>query len=78
VDTAGLEGDFRKLDFGLFVSAVTGGAGSAEGAAANSDISREETESRQRVWWSLLLVALLLLVTESIVARKTKVAKMVG
>ena len=78
VDTEGLEGDFRKLDFGLFISAVTGGAGNAEGVAANAAISSEETESRQRVWWSLLLVALLLLVSESIVARKTKIAKMVG
>jgi len=78
VDTEGLEGDFRKLDFGQFISAVTGGAGIAEGAAANSTITSEETEGRQRVWWSLLLIATLLLVTESIVARRTKVARMVG
>jgi hypothetical protein len=78
VDTDGMEGDFRKLDFGQFVSAVTGGAGNAEGANVNSTATSEETEGRQRVWWSLLLIALLLLVTESIVARRTKVAKMVG
>lgn len=78
VDTDGTEGDFRKLDFGQFVSAVTGGAGNAEGSVANSAITGEETEGRQHIWWSLLLIALLLLVAESIVARRTKVARMVG
>ena len=68
----------RQLDFGQFVSAVTGGAGNAEGSVANSAITGEETEGRQHIWWSLLLIALLLLVAESIVARRTKVARMVG
>src|ERR1700752_1604438 len=78
VDTDGSEGDFTKLDFGEFVAGVTGGAGSAEGGEVTRNITREETEGRQKVWWSLLLLALILLLAESVIARRTKVAKMVG
>ena len=78
VDGDGAEGDFAKLNFQEFVAGVTGGAGSAEGAAASQNASGEEVEGRQRVWWSLLLVALLLLLLESALARRTKVAKIIG
>ena len=78
VDIDGAEGDFTKLDFGQFVSGVTGGAGNAESSVADRSLSGEEVEGRQKVWWSLLLVALLLLLTESILARRTKMVKMVG
>jgi len=72
------EGDFTKLDFGAFISGVTGGAGNAEGREANRNFSNEEIENRQRVWWPLLFVALLLLVSESLLAQRIKMAKMVG
>ena len=78
VDGDGAEGDFSKLNFQEFVAGVTGGAGSAEGAAASQNASGAEIESRQKVWWSLLLFALLLLLLESVLARRTKVVKMVG
>jgi hypothetical protein len=78
VDTDGAEGDFTKLNFGEFVAGVTGGAGGAEGAAANQKLSNEEVESRQKIWWSLLLFALLLLLAEAILARRTKMVKMIG
>ena len=78
VDIDGAEGDFTKLDFAEFIAGVTGGAGNAEGGQASSNLSGEEVEGRQRVWWSLLLVALLLLLTESVLARRTKMVKMVG
>ena len=73
-----LEGDFSKLNFNEFVAGVTGGAGSAEGSAADRNLSNEEVEGRQKVWWSLLLVALLLLMLESFLARRTKMVKMIG
>jgi hypothetical protein len=41
-------------------------------------LSDEQVEGRQRVWWSLLLVALLLLLAESFLARRTKMVKMIG
>ena len=78
VDVDGAEGDFTKLDFGQFVAGVTGGAGNAESSEANRKLSNEEVEGRQKVWWSLLFIALLLLLTESVLARRTRVVKMVG
>ena len=78
VDTDGAEGDFAKLNFAEFVAGVTGGAGAAEGTDANRNLSGEEVEGRQKVWWSLLFLALLLLVAESVLARRTKMVKMVG
>ncbi len=78
VDTDGAEGDFTKLDFGSSLQEVTGGAGSAEGSEANRNLSNEEVEGRQKVWWSLLLIALLLLLVESVLARRTKIVKMIG
>jgi hypothetical protein len=78
VDIDGVEGDFSKLDFGQFLASVTGGAGNAESSEAERKLSNEELEGRQKVWWSLLLLALILLVTESLLARRTKVVKMVG
>jgi hypothetical protein len=78
VNSDGAEGDFTKLNFAEFAVGVTGGAGTAEGAAANRNLSGEEIEGRQRVWWALLLVALLLLLAESFLARRTKMVKMIG
>jgi len=78
VDIDGLEGDFTKLDFKQFLAGVTGGAGAAENSEAARKLSNEEIEGRQRVWWSLLLLALILLLIESLLARRTKVVKMIG
>jgi hypothetical protein len=78
VDVDGAEGDFSKLNFQEFMAGITGGAGAAEGAGANQNVSGEEIEGRQRVWWSLLLVALVLLLVESVLARRTRVAKLIG
>ena len=77
VDLDGAEGDFTKLDFGQFVAGVTGGAGNAESSEAERKLGNEEVEGRQRIWWSLLMIALLLLLAESIIARRTRVVKMV-
>ncbi len=78
VNVDGAEGDFTKLNFAEFVAGVTGGAGAAEGSEANRNLSNEEVESRQKVWWSLLLVALVLLLAESFLAQRTKMVKMIG
>ena len=78
INIDGVEGDFTKLNFAEFVAGVTGGAGNAEGGDPSRNLSKEEVEGRQRIWWSLLLLALLLLLTESVLARRTKVVKMVG
>jgi hypothetical protein len=81
VDLDSAEGDFTKLDFAAFMTGVSGG-GSGKGNADSRETVRrftnEETEARQKVWWPLLFVALLLLLAESLLAQRIKVAKMVG
>ena len=78
VNIDGAEGDFTKLDFGAFLNGATGGSGNAESREANRNASNEEIESRQRIWWPLLFLALLLFVTESLLAQRIRVAKIVG
>jgi Mg-chelatase subunit ChlD len=78
VNVDGAEGDFTKINFQEFVAGITGGAGGVEGAAVNQNLSGQEVEAKQRVWWSLLVIALGLLLVESILARRTKVVKMIG
>jgi len=78
VDIDGDEGNFSKIDFAQFVAGVTGGAGSAESTEAERKLGNEEVEAKQRVWWSLLLLAFMLLLVESVISRRTKVVKMVG
>src|SRR5581483_1474615 len=73
------ESDLTKLNLDEFVAAVTG-ADAKEGTAnaATEKLSREEIEARQRVWWLLLIAALLLFVAEAILARRTKIARVIG
>lgn len=78
VDLDGAEGDFTKLDFAAFMTGVSGGAGNAERSEADRKFSNEEIEARQKVWWPLLFVALMLLVAESLLAHRIRVAKIVG
>jgi hypothetical protein len=77
VDLEGIEGDFTKLNFADFISGISGGAGT-EDAALNRKSTSEEIEAQQRAWWPLLFLALLLLLTESLLTRRTKVVKMIG
>ena len=77
VDTK--ESDLTKLNVEEFVRTVTGADAKAQTAAgANEKLSKEEVESRQRVWWWLLIVAMLLFLTEAILSRRTRMAKVIG
>lgn len=77
VDTK--ESDLAKLNLEEFVTAMTGADPKAQtAAAANEKLSNEEIESRQRVWWWLLVVALALFLTEAILSRRTRIAKVIG
>jgi hypothetical protein len=78
VDLNAAEGDFTKLDFAAFINSVTGGSGEAGGREASRNFTNEEIENRQKVWWPLLLLALLLFLAESLLAQRIRVAKMVG
>ncbi|HEV2862814.1 MAG TPA: BatA domain-containing protein [Pyrinomonadaceae bacterium] len=79
VNVDGREGDFSKLNTEEFLAAVTDPNPSvlpADATGAREDAA--ETEARQRVWWPLLLAALLLFAAEAWMARRIKVAKMIG
>lgn len=79
VNVSGDEGDFAKLNLEAFMAGVTGGEElSPAGAATDERLRGEEIEARQRIWWPLLVAALLLFAAESLIARRTKMVKMIG
>jgi len=80
VDLEGKESDFRKLDIQEFIASVSGADATTlkDAGAQGVKINNEEIESRQRVWWSLLVVALLLFLIEGILARRVKTAKVIS
>lgn len=79
VDLDGKESDFTKLNVEEFVAAVTGAdKQGAQASAAQAKLSGEETEAQQRVWWPLLIAALALFVAEAVLARRTKMARVIG
>ena len=65
------ESDLAPLDPGELVASITGHATptAAEPAAAQ-EMTREEMERRQGLWWYLLLAGLLLLAAESAIANR--------
>ncbi len=73
------ESDLAKLNLDEFAASVTNinGAPAAE-TSAQAEGSAAEIEAQQRIWWPLLLVALLLFIAESLLARRTKMTKMIG
>jgi hypothetical protein len=65
------ESDLSALDPSELVASVTGHASStAVEASGSQEMTREETERRQGLWWYLLLVGLLLLATEMVIANR--------
>src|SRR5262245_18357483 len=79
VNLDGKESDLTRLDVQAFVAATTGADSKAgDDAAAKERLSKEEIESRQGVWRLLLFVALLLFITEAVLARRTKMARVIN
>ncbi|MGH9769961.1 MAG: BatA domain-containing protein [Blastocatellia bacterium] len=79
VNLDGKESDLTKLDVNEFVTAMTGADPKVVAeAAAKEKLSNEEIESRQRVWWMLLIVALLLFIAEGVLARRMKMARVIN
>ncbi|MCI0661945.1 MAG: BatA domain-containing protein [Acidobacteria bacterium] len=73
------ESDLSKLNPDEFVAAVTGADPKTVSAlTADEKLSSEEVESRQRAWWILLIVALLLFVAEAVLARRMKMSRVIG
>jgi hypothetical protein len=64
------EADLSRLDPRELVSAVTAGRGATVDAASFADLSKEERERRQTIWWYLLAGALVLLVGETVLSNR--------
>jgi Aerotolerance regulator N-terminal/von Willebrand factor type A domain/Beta-galactosidase trimerisation domain len=73
------ESDLSRLNLDEFVAAVTGAdPKTVSAASAEEKLSKEEVESKQRAWWILLIIALLLFVAEAVLARRTKMSRVIG
>src|SRR5262249_59209012 len=73
------ESDLTKLDVEAFAASVTGAdPKAATQAAAKERLGKEEIESRQRVWRLLLIASLLLFITEAVLARRMKMARVIN
>ncbi|PYR22115.1 MAG: hypothetical protein DMF98_20895, partial [Acidobacteria bacterium] len=65
------ESDLDPLDPGELVAAVSGHAASAQGQpAAPQQLTREDAERRQGIWWYLLLTGLLMLAMETVISNR--------
>jgi hypothetical protein len=65
------ESDLAPLDPKELVASVTGHATTDEGLpAASAEMTREEVERRQSLWWYLLMAGLLLLAAETAIANR--------
>ena len=65
------ESDLTAIDTGELVAAATGRASQAASTtAAATEITPEDAEKRQNLWWYLLLAGLALLVAELVVANR--------
>jgi hypothetical protein len=73
------ESDLKKLNVEEFVRALTGADPAASQATGKSParVTNEEVESRQRVWWLMLITALLLFVAEAVLSRRMRTAKII-
>jgi von Willebrand factor type A domain/Aerotolerance regulator N-terminal len=73
------ESDFAKLNLDDFVASLTREPGDRDvPPVASPRMTAEETEARQRLWLPLLLLSLGLFVAEAALARRLRIAKLVG
>ncbi len=80
VNLEGKESDLRKLSIQEFVATITGSdpATVKDGQSPVTKITNEEVESRQRLWWLMLIAALLLFVLEGVLARRMRTARVIN
>ena len=65
------ESELSALDPAELVAAVTGHATpAAQQTAEPQEMTREETERRQSLWWYLLMAGLLLLAIETVISNQ--------
>jgi hypothetical protein len=64
------ESDLTAMDPAELVAAVTGHATLASAQAEPQEMTREEAERRQSLWWYLLMAGLLLLAVETVISNR--------
>jgi hypothetical protein len=73
------ESDLSKLSIDEFMAGVLPEPGSrTDRANSYAGLTPEEVESRQRLWLPLLILALALFVGEALLARRIRLARLVG
>jgi hypothetical protein len=73
------DSDLAKLSIDELIAAISRGEGGQEIQAAQSPrLTAEETEAKQRLWLPLLITALLVFVAEAVLARRIRMAKLIG
>jgi Mg-chelatase subunit ChlD len=72
------ESDLKKLDVEQLVASFTPGEDGAVNPKPAERVTAEEIEARQRLWLPLILLALALFVTEAALARRIRLARLVG
>jgi hypothetical protein len=71
------ESDLAQLDVGEFVASITPGQADNQAQPASPPrMTGEEIEAKQRLWLPLLVMALLLFVSEALLARRIRIAKL--
>lgn len=79
VNTDRAESDFTKLNVDEFTASLRSADARTQPSAMSEPLpSREEIEARQKVWWPLLVTALILFAGEAMLARRTKMTRMIG
>jgi hypothetical protein len=72
------ESNFTKLNIEDFVASISPKPDEQLTPTTRERQTAEELEAKQRIWLPLIILALLLFVTESILARRIRIAKLVG
>jgi hypothetical protein len=71
------ESDLTKLNIEDFVASISPKPDEQSAPTTPERQTAEDLESKQRIWLPLILLALLLFITESILARRIRIAKLV-
>jgi hypothetical protein len=72
------ESDFTRLNPEELIASVSPNPDEQLPQVASGKLSEEEIESKQRLWLPLILLALLMFVSEAILARRIRIAKLVS
>lgn len=71
------ESDLTKLNVEELVASISPSPQDANALPAQSGLTAEEKEAKQRLWLPLLLIALALFVGEAVIARRIRVPKLI-